>query len=156
MTIYVDEPHEQKPDFLFNPTSDCIPEKTCVTKNFDSIHFSGKLANVPMNYTAMLGDGSKIIFVFGKDPTTERTVKPTTINQEPTAETTPYNSTTKTSAEPKTVPPEQTPSSGESSSNENNGGGSEHKTVPITSSGELIATSIVVVLYWVFAQVLAQ
>ncbi len=136
---------------------DCLPEKTCVnvTKNFDSINFSGKLTNVPLNYMAKLGDGSKIIFVFGKDQTIESTVKPTTINQKPTAET-PPNSTAKTTTEPKTVPPEQTPSSGQSSGNENNGNGNEQETVPTTSSGGLIATSIVVVLLGVFAQILAQ
>ncbi len=157
MTIYVDEPHEQKPEFLFNPTSDCIPEKTCVNviKNFDLISFRGKLANVPTNYTVTLADVNKIIFIFGKDPTVESTLKPTTINHEPTLEPTP-GSSTKTTTEPKTVPPEQTPSSGESNGNENNGGGHEQETIPTASSERLTATSIVVVLLGFFGQILAQ
>ncbi len=147
MTIYVDEPHEQKQEFQFNPISGCLPEKTCVniTKNIDSITISGKLTNVPTNYTATLEDGNKIMCIFGKDPTVESTIKPAPINQESTAESIP-NSSAKTTTGTKTVPLEQI------NAYKNNANENEQKNIPTSSSERQIVSSTVVVQFGVFAQ----
>ncbi len=83
------------------------------------------------------------MFIFGKDPTVESTIKPAPINQESTAESMANSSE-------KTVPLEQTNAS-ENHANEN-----EQENVPTSSSGRQIVSSTVVVLFGVFAQALTQ
>ncbi len=148
MTVYVDETYVQEPDFEFKPKNECLQDKTCisVTRDGDSITFTGKLVSVPTNYMANLADGNKFAFIFGKRASIESTVAPTS---RPSLSTDKPNQT-------QPLPPEQTTSSGVSNGNETVGGGDEHETVPTTSSGTMNTASVAVFLLAVFTALIIQ
>ncbi len=148
MTVYVDEAYVQKPDFEFKPKNDCLQDKTCisVTRDGDSIAFTGKLVSVPTNYTATQADGNKFAFIFGKEASIESTVAPTTKS----------SLSTDKPNQTQPLPPEQTTSSGESNGNDTGGGGDEHETVPTTSSGTMKTASVAVFLLAVFTPRIIQ
>ncbi len=139
MILYVEEAYEEPPNFEFKPGAACEPHFTCinVTKDGDSITFTGKLTDVPTNYTATLKNGTNITFIFGKESVIEATVLPTT-------ESSPASSTPD-GTQP--GPQEHTALSSESNGNEDTGaGGDDQETVSTTSSGKLDSASATVLL----------
>ncbi len=139
MIFDVEEAYDEAPKFVFNPDSDCQPDFTCinVTRDSDSITFTGKLTTVPTNYTATLKNGTHFTFVFGKELAVQSTVQSTA---QPSL-------STKETDHPQTTPPGQTTASSDSNGNETGGGGGdEHETVPTTSNGRLNMASVAVLL----------
>ncbi len=147
---------EEKPDFDFHPTTDCSHGPTCVKviqKN-ETIEFQGKLSTIPTKYTAILKDSTPFTFTFGTTevppmPPIQHTEKPTTIDPEPS----PVTETEQPEDHAQTTPSEPNKPPSDSNGNQTVNGGDEQDPASTTSSGNVIAISIAVLLVAMFAQI---